>query len=347
MPCDAPLIASEAFPLSPQPGCGKPKNRPMHKIIVTGANGQLGNELRDIDRSGAYTAVNGGYQFVFTDLAELDITSPEAVAAFVQAEKPQWIINAAAYTAVDRAETDPDKAQLLNATAVANLVHAAKVVNAGFVQVSTDYVFDGRMPAAGAAEGAERYALTESDPTGPRSVYGITKLKGEQIALAYPKSFVVRTAWLYSTYGNNFVKTMLRLGAERPELSVVADQWGTPTYAADLAQAIMVMVSATDTTAAVDPPKAQARFGLYHYTDEGIATWCDFAREIMLLGGAATAECTVRGITTAEYPTPAARPAWSVLSKEKIRRAFGVSVPDWRDSLRKCMERLNTAETKE
>lgn len=309
----------------------------MHKIIVTGANGQLGNELRDIDRSSTYATVNGGYEFLFTDVTELDITSPEAVETLVQAQKPQWIINAAAYTAVDKAETDPQKAEQLNATAVANLVHAAKTVNAGFVQVSTDYVFDGQMPA----ESDPHHALTESDPTGPQSVYGVTKLKGEQNALAYEQSFVVRTAWLYSTYGNNFVKTMLRLGAEKSELGVVADQWGTPTYAADLAEAIMRMIALTDHTA---PAQQKELFGLYHYTDAGVATWFDFAHEIMQLGGTVTAGCAVRGLTTAEYPTPTVRPAWSVLSKQKIQDNFGIVPPDWQTSLQKCIERLNTGE---
>lgn len=246
----------------------------MNKIVVTGANGQLGNELREIAASGAYASVNGGYAFVFTDVAELDITSPEAVTALIQTERPDWVINCAAYTAVDKAETDADKARLLNAAAVKNLVGAAEAVGAGFVQVSTDYVFDGNTPA-------DRHALLETDPVGPQSVYGSTKLEGEGYALAYPKSFVVRTAWLYSTYGNNFVKTMLRLGAERSELGVVADQWGTPTYAADLAGALMRMVSFSDAH-----PERQDIFGLYHYTDGGMTNWCDFAREIMRLGGA-------------------------------------------------------------
>lgn len=297
----------------------------MKKIVVTGANGQLGNELRDIAASRAYASVNGGYAFVFTDVAELDITDAEAVGAFTEVEKPQWIVNAAAYTAVDKAEADPERAELLNATAVRNLVEAAEAVGAGFVQVSTDYVFDGRMPA-------DRHALTEDDPVGPTSVYGMTKRKGEEFALSYPRSFVVRTAWLYSTYGNNFVKTMLRLGAERPELDVVADQWGTPTYAADLAGALMRMIGFCDAN-----PGRKDVFGLYHYTNEGIATWCDFAREIMRLGGR---KCEVRGITTAEFGAAAPRPEWSVLSKAKIRDTFGLDIPDWKESLARCMEAL-------
>lgn len=297
----------------------------MNKIVVTGANGQLGNELREIAASGAYASVNGGYEFVFTDVAELDITDAAAVRALVEAEKPQWIINAAAYTAVDKAEADPERAGLLNATAVKNLVSAAEAVGAGFVQVSTDYVFDGNTPA-------DRHALLETDPVGPQSVYGSTKLEGEEYALAWPKSFVVRTAWLYSTYGNNFVKTMLRLGAERAELGVVADQWGTPTYAADLAAALMRMIAFSDAH-----PERGDVFGLYHYTDGGMTNWCDFAREIMRLGGR---KCEVRGITSAEYPAAAKRPEWSVLSKEKIRDMFGVEVPEWAVSLAKCVERL-------
>lgn len=293
----------------------------MNKIVVTGANGQLGNELRDIAASGIYP----GYEFVFTDVVELDITDPAAVRAFMEGEKPQWIVNAAAYTAVDKAEIDPEKARLLNATAVRNLVHAAEAVGAGFVQVSTDYVFDGKTPA-------DRHALLETDPVEPQSVYGSTKLEGEEYALAYLKSFVVRTAWLYSTYGNNFVKTMLRLGAERPELGVVADQWGTPTYAADLAQALIRMVSFADSH-----PDRRDIFGLYHLTDEGLTNWCEFAREIMRLGGR---NCQVRGITTAEFGAAAPRPEWSLLSKDKIRNVFAVEVPDWRESLARCIHAL-------
>lgn len=295
----------------------------MNKIVVTGANGQLGNELRDIDRGGAYA---GLYEFVFTDVAELDITDRAAVLAFMEVERPQWIVNAAAYTAVDKAESDAERAGLLNAEAVRNLVLAAEGVGAGFVQVSTDYVFDGRMPE-------DRRPLAESDPTGPRSVYGSTKLEGEGCALAYNRSFVVRTAWLYSTYGNNFVKTMLRLGAERPEIGVVADQWGTPTYAADLAAAIMRMIERADAV----PQGDTGLFGLYHYTNEGIATWYDFACEVMRLGGR---QCRVKALTTAEYPTPTERPEWSVLSKEKIRETFGLGIPDWKESLTRCISTL-------
>lgn len=295
------------------------------KIVVTGANGQLGNELRSIDRDGRY---RDGYEFVFTDVAELDITDAAAVQAFVGHERPQWIVNAAAYTAVDRAESDAERAEQLNAAAVRNLVAAAGAVGAGFVQVSTDYVFDGLRPA-------DEHALTEGEPTGPQSVYGRTKLAGEAAALAYGRSFVVRTAWLYSTFGNNFVKTMLRLGGERPELGVVADQWGTPTYARDLAAALMEMIVFAD-----GHPEA-AGFGLYHYTNGGRTNWCEFAREIMRLGGR---ECEVRAITTAEYPAAAARPAWSVLSTDRIRATFGVRVPDWRESLTECVRSLRTAE---
>lgn len=296
----------------------------MKKIVVTGSNGQLGNELRDIDRGGRYA---GRYAFLFTDVAELDITNREAVRRFMAAEQPAWIINAAAYTAVDKAEGDEGLAERLNADAVAYLAEAAREVGAGLVQVSTDYVFDGHKPA-------DDHAWTEEEPTAPQSVYGRTKRRGEEYALAYGRSFVVRTAWLYSTYGNNFVKTMLRLGAERSELKVVNDQWGTPTYAADLAAALMRMVEVTDEAAA---GQKEALYGLYHYTDEGLTTWCDFAREIMRLGGR---PCTVGPITTAEYGAAAPRPEWSVLSKRKIRETFGVEVPEWEDSLKRCIGRL-------
>lgn len=299
----------------------------MKKIVVTGSNGQLGNELRDIDRGGRYA---GRYAFLFTDVAELDITNREAVRRYMAAEQPAWIINAAAYTAVDKAEGDEGLAERLNADAVAYLAEAAREVGAGLVQVSTDYVFDGHKPADG-------HAWTEEEPTAPQSVYGRTKRRGEEYALAYGHSFVVRTAWLYSTYGNNFVKTMLRLGAERSELKVVNDQWGTPTYAADLAAALMRMVEVADEAAA---GQKEALYGLYHYTDEGLTTWCDFAREIMRLGGR---PCTVGPITTAEYGAAAPRPEWSVLSKRKIRETFGVEVPEWQRSLERCIGRLEAA----
>lgn len=291
----------------------------MESILVTGSNGQLGSELRAIARR---DVCGGRYGFVFTDAAELDITDGAAVGAFVAAERPRWIINAAAYTAVDRAEEEPDQAERLNAEAVRNLVSAAESVGAGFVHISTDYVFDGSIPA-------DRHALTETEPTQPRSVYGATKLRGEGYALAYPKSLVVRTAWLYSTYGNNFVKTMLRLGSERRELGVVADQWGTPTYAADLAETLLRMIEGCDERA--------ERFGLYHYTNEGCTTWCEFAREIMRLGNR---NCTVHAIATADYPSAATRPAWSLLSKRKIMETFGIAVPTWQHSLNRCIQNL-------
>ncbi len=278
-------------------------------IVVTGANGQLGQCLREI-------APSLPHQFIFTDVAELDITSREDVAALMTTERPDWVINCAAYTAVDKAESEPELATLLNATAVEILASEAQKVKAGIVQISTDYVF----------KGDESTPRTELDTTDPQSVYGSTKLEGERLAAqSNEKHVIIRTSWLYSTYGNNFVKTMQRLGNERNELGVVGDQWGSPTSAHDLALAII---------AAVENPT----FGIYHYSNEGATSWALFAEEIMKLSGL---ECSINHITTAEYPTPASRPAYSLMNKEKFALTFGVSVPEWELSLEKVIKKLS------
>lgn len=283
------------------------------KIIVTGANGQLGNCLRDLSN------LFSQYEFIFTDVAELDITKRESVASFFELHKPKWIINAAAYTAVDKAEGDVDFARLLNATAVGILSQESKKVGAGFVHVSTDYVFDG----------IANVILTEEMPTKPQSVYGVTKLEGEAEAIKNEKHIILRTSWLYSAYGNNFVKTMRRLGGEKEQISVVADQWGTPTLADDLAMAIMTAIVKSDEGADV--------YGIYHFSNEGSTCWADFAQQIMDLSNL---KCEVIGITTKQYPTAAKRPAFSVMSKAKFSKTFGVVIPEWEESLGKLIAKL-------
>lgn len=284
----------------------------MANILVTGANGQLGSELRKI----GFTALD---EVFFTDVAELDITSYEAVAKFVEENDIDTIVNCAAYTAVDKAEDEPELAAKINTEAVANLAKVANKQDCLLIHVSTDYVFDGT--------GAKPY--TEKDRPCPVSVYGKTKLAGEE---AIKKSgclhIIIRTAWLYSAFGNNFVKTILRLAGERQEISVVSDQVGSPTYAEDLARTIVAIMENDD---------RGMYEGIYHFSDEGVCSWYDFASEIVRLSGL---PCQVKPVTTAEYPTKTKRPAYSVLDKTKIRKTFGVSVPKWQESLEACMKDL-------
>ena len=256
------------------------------------------------------------HQFVFTDVAELDITSPRDVEVICEAERPDWLVNCAAYTAVDRAEQEPDKARLLNATAVGILSDAAQRVGAGIVHISTDYVFRGDQPEP----------RVESDPVDPQSVYGVTKLEGERMAARNPKHITLRTSWLYSAYGNNFVKTMRRMGAERDEVSVVADQWGSPTSAHDLARAVIC---------AIEHPT----YGLYHFSNEGTTSWALFAEQIMQHSGL---HCTVKHISTAEYGAAAPRPAFSLLDKHKFVTTFGMVIPEWEASLEQVIEKLDS-----
>lgn len=284
----------------------------MANILVTGANGQLGSELRKI----GFTALDDVF---FTDIAELDITSYEAVAKFVEEHEIDTIVNCAAYTAVDKAEDDPEAAARINTEAVANLAKVANKQDCLLIHVSTDYVFNGM--------GEKPY--TEKDRPEPVSVYGKTKLAGEE---AIKKSgclyIIIRTAWLYSAFGNNFVKTILRLAGERSEISVVSDQVGSPTYAEDLARAIVTIMENDD--------RGMCE-GVYHFSDEGVCSWYDFASEIVRISGL---PCRVKPVTTAEYHTRTRRPAYSVLDKSKIRNTFKVSVPDWKESLAACMKEL-------
>lgn len=287
------------------------------KILVSGCNGQLGTELHNVleERMPGKT--------VYADIAELDLTKAEDVKKFVKENSITHIINCAAYTAVDKAETDTGLCTKINVDAVKNLADAAEDVGAKIIHVSTDYVFDGT--------GHRPYK--EADRVNPVSQYGITKRQGETTLLALaPDSVIVRTAWLYSPYGNNFVKTMRRLGRERSELGVVADQIGTPTSALDLAEAIHAILTAP-----------QWRPGIYHFTDEGVASWYDFTKAIHRLSG--ITGCNVKPVTTEDYPTPAARPAYSVLDKNKIKKTFGITIPYWEDSLAKVISRLDKMES--
>lgn len=282
------------------------------KILVTGAYGQLGNELKEL------AAPNTELEFLFTDVDSLDITDESAVASFFTKYHPDCVINCAAYTAVDKAESEPELAAMVNAVAPKLLARYAKKTGAKFVHVSTDYVFAGNA----------HQPYSETDPVDPQGVYGKTKLEGEQNCLAEnADSVIVRTSWLYSSFGNNFVKTMLRLGKERGELNVVFDQVGTPTYAADLAAAILEIVIGNGDFVP----------GIYHYSNEGVTSWYDFAKAIFEIAGV---ECKVHPVLSDQFPTPAKRPHYSVLNKEKIRKTFDINIPYWRDSLRKCIEKL-------
>jgi len=282
------------------------------KILVTGSNGQLGSEIRGL--SGSYPE----YTFLFTDKEELSIIDEKAVNTFFDEHQPVFCINCAAYTAVDKAE-DPAERPLvdaLNSDAAGYLAKACARHNAKFIHVSTDYVFDGN----------NTVPYKETDITEPASVYGITKLNGEKQAAAHTDSIIIRTAWVYSPYGKNFVKTMLQLMQTRPQISVVSDQYGTPTYAADLAATIMQIVAS-----------GKWHPGIYHYTNEGKINWYEFALAIKEITGAA---CEVKAIPTSEYPTPAKRPAWSVLDKSKIREVYAIEIPDWRNSLEACISKI-------
>lgn len=287
----------------------------MKNILITGANGQLGNEMRVV------SAEQEQLTYHFTDVAELDICDIEAIERYVVDHAIDCIVNCAAYTNVNKAEEDTELCDKLNHLAPANLARVAAKHQIGLIHVSTDYVFNG-----------EHYVpYKEDEPTCPNSVYGATKLAGEQAILSiHPEAVVIRTAWLYSTFGNNFVKTMLRLGSERKELGVVFDQIGTPTYARDLARTIQhIMVKG------IVP-------GIYHYSNEGVCSWYDFTKMIFALGGITT--CQLKPLHTDEYPTPAARPHYSVLDKTKIKQTYGIDVPYWVDSLRECISSVVSCE---
>ena len=280
-------------------------------ILITGCNGQLGNEIQLLQAQYAQ------HKWLNTDVNELDITDKAAIERFVEANEIDGIVNCAAYTAVDKAESDPQLARKLNAEAPAFLAEVVGKRGGWMVQVSTDYVFNG----------TKHTPYVETDEPCPNSVYGQTKLEGEQaVSKLCPNTMIIRTAWLYSEFGNNFVKTMIRLGREREQLGVIFDQVGTPTYAHDLATAIMTAIDK-----GIKP-------GVYHFSNEGVTSWYDFTKSIHRLSGINT--CQVSPLHTAEYPTPASRPAYSVLDKTKIKAAYGIEIPHWEESLAKCIAKL-------
>ena len=283
-------------------------------ILVTGANGQLGNEMRIV-------SAQSHDNYIFTDVAELDITNASAVMTMVKEQDIQVIINCAAYTNVDKAEEDEAFCELLNATAVDHLAKAMHEVGGTLIHVSTDYVFGGDPYNTPCAE----------DQTGtPTGVYGKTKLWGEQYIQASGCHYIIlRTAWLYSEFGKNFVKTMLQLTAEKPQLKVVFDQCGTPTYALDLAQAIFEIVEGR---------KFEGNSGIYHYSNEGVCSWYDFTKMIAEYAGHTA--CDIQPCHSDEFPSRVKRPAYSVLDKTKVKQTFGVSVPYWTESLKKCIANL-------
>ncbi|MBD5286254.1 MAG: dTDP-4-dehydrorhamnose reductase [Bacteroides sp.] len=284
-------------------------------ILITGANGQLGNCMRNV-------AKDSKDNYVFTDVAELDITDAEAVTKAVKDNDIKIIVNCAAYTNVEKAETDQDFAELLNAKAVRNLADAVKANDGTLIHVSTDYVFGGSLGNT---------PRNEEEPANPTGVYGETKLHGErQIAESGVKALVIRTAWLYSEYGKNFVKTMLSLTSSKPELKVVFDQVGTPTYAQDLADTIFGII---------ENRRFDGNEGVYHYSNEGVCSWYDFTKMIAEIAG--NTGCDIQPCHSDEFPSTVTRPSYSVLDKTKIKDTFGIRVPYWTDSLKKCIANLN------
>jgi dTDP-4-dehydrorhamnose reductase len=281
------------------------------RILITGANGQLGNEFRTLESG------YPGYEFIFLSKQELSITDRESVQNAFKTHKPAWCVNCAAYTAVDKAETEKDLAMSINATAAGLLAEACAQFNTRFIHVSTDYVFDGTSATP----------YREEDVTGPINVYGHSKLLGEQLVLKNnPGAIIIRTAWVYSFFGNNFVKTMMRLMKERESLNVVEDQIGSPTYAADLAQVIMHIITQGSTAS-----------GIFHYSNEGRISWYEFALAIKDLTGS---RCKVNPIPSSQYPTPAKRPHYSLLDKTRIASTFLVPIANWRASLEVCVRKL-------
>lgn len=286
-----------------------------NRILVTGANGQLGSELREL------SSVYPQYSVTFIDREDLDLADTQAIEKFFETEKFDVIINCAAYTAVDKAESDRETADVINHKAVGAIAQIAKETGTGMVHISTDYVFDG----------SSCKPYSEDDQVNPQGVYGRTKLDGEKAMLAInpANSVIIRTSWVYSSFGANFVKTMLRLGQERDELGVIFDQVGTPTYANDLARAILEII----------PQLNNDDVEIYHYSNEGVCSWYDFAKAIFELSGIT---CSVKPIQTKEYPTPATRPHNSLLNKAKIKKEYNIEIAHWRDSVKNCLERIES-----
>jgi dTDP-4-dehydrorhamnose reductase len=283
----------------------------MGNIVVFGASGQLGHCIQKAAET------QGISNIYFPSESEANILDKELLQKVFETYIPAWCINCAAYTAVDKAEDDIITTRLINKSGVENISALCQANGSTLIHTSTDFVFKGDKPVP----------LTEEDIAEPINVYGLTKLEGEKaVSETLKKYFTLRTAWLYSEYGNNFVKTMLRLGSERDELKIVADQVGTPTYAMDLAECILHIILSGETA-----------YGTYHYSNEGVASWYDFAKAIFDISGT---EVKALPIRTAEYPTPARRPAYSVMDKSKIKRTFGIEIPYWRDSLTTCLNKL-------
>ena len=281
----------------------------MSKVVIFGASGQLGSCIKSI--TGNYSET-----FYFQQETEANILDIDALNKVFAAQKPDYVINCAAYTAVDKAEDDSELSEKVNVTGVKNLADQCAKYGTVLIHVSTDFVFKGDVARP----------LTESDPTHPISVYGQTKLDGEKAAAQIEKHFIVRTGWLYSEHGNNFVKTMLKLGADRDELRIIADQVGTPTYAIDLAGFILHVIEQQSTA-----------YGIYHYSNEGVTSWFDFARAVFDVSETRVKAIPIR---TDQYPTRATRPSYSVMDKSKAKETFGIEIPYWRDSLIKCIQKL-------
>jgi dTDP-4-dehydrorhamnose reductase len=299
---------------------------PQKIILVTGANGQLGMEFRRLE------ARYKQYEFEFADHSQLPVEEMDMVNDYVDALQPFGCINCAAYTAVDKAESEKEKAMTVNGEAVGYLAAACARNHTLFIQVSTDYVFDGNSSVP----------YKETDNTNPVNHYGLTKLVGEQLALRNnPASIIIRTAWVYSEYGNNFVKTMMRLMHDREIVNVVNDQMGSPTYAADLAKAIMQLIISIDAPNKI-PGDKTTQPAIFHYSNEGVISWYEFAEAIRKL---TKSKCKVNPISTSQYPTPAKRPHFSLLDKSKIKTFLSLSIPGWRESLQKCIQRLQAEES--
>ena len=284
----------------------------MLNVLVTGSNGQLGSDIKEL-------SIDYKYNFYFTDRNELDISNPHAITEFVNNNNINTIINCAAYTAVDKAESDIENADKINHLAVKYLAQISKEKNIKLIHISTDYVFDG----------TNHMPYVETDITNPNGVYGQTKLDGEKAMqeINPENSIIIRTSWVYSSYGANFVKTMLRLGKEKEQLGVIFDQVGTPTYAGDLAKAILDIISNIK----------NGKVEIYNYSNEGVLSWYDFAKEIMHM---TKSTCQVNPIETIEYPTPAKRPHYSLLNKSKIKKEFNITIPYWKDSLDECLTKM-------
>ena len=287
----------------------------MAIILITGADGQLGNELK------AASLNYYGYDFVFTDINKLDLTNEVQTSEFIIRTRPDWIINCAAYNFVDKAESEPEQAMLINGTAVKNIIEVIKGSECKFIHISSDYIYDGK----------SAIPYNEYVPANPSSAYGRSKLAGEKHALLHQGSMIIRTSWLYSSFGNNFVKTILKHASEKESIKVVFDQTGTPTYAADLAGAIMYIVSG------VIRNQIAMNSGIYNYSNEGVCSWYDFACEIVKEAGLT---CTVLPVLSREFYQAAQRPSYSVMDKSKIKENYGLSIPHWRTSLLKCMKLL-------